>query len=355
MKLKDKISLIKNELSKEIKPIDTKSILTSAHIEEVPTYTYKPRIMFLRPLINICLLLITIIPLSIVLLTTQTDNTDEYIDDPYDNFPIHSNVNLYGFVTANLISLIYSTDEIYNNISNTTITDNLLVLNQLNKVNQLLPQVDMILMLDQHTFISQKSEKSNYPYKLIYQGYNLNDEEITYNIYINEGSKENNKSNFLVLVEIGEKSYEIVGLNEVEESKNIVKLTYFPYENDDVSYLQVETDISQENLKIKIVKNNTIIIDALLKYVKANNPYVILTTSSNNNISTFNIYPSSNGKFTIDYIVLDKVLDENNLPEIENKETGNISVSIGMDENNFFIESNHCSDSISIKITNVRP
>src|SRR5690606_1925678 len=99
---------------------------------------------------------------------------------------------IYGFLGTSAVALIYTTSDEFKD-NQLTMSNNLLVSSYLNNINQLLPQIEMLLKSEKHNFYKVKSDKSNYKYKIIYVGTGLFNEELTYSIYFNENKYANFK------------------------------------------------------------------------------------------------------------------------------------------------------------------
>ena len=200
MKLKDKINLIREELENEIKPLDNKSILTNAQITPRTELPKKNYFLIFRSALAILLLLIIVIPLTISFLNSSQDGFNSIddenndIEDGGNQLPVDPNVETdfvtlseYGFVAASIINLV----DANNNAASTgqyQPSNGLLVVSHLNKINQLLPQIEMLFNSNNHTFKKKIVIIATINITKIYWK-NIYNKEITYDIFLNDNIK----------------------------------------------------------------------------------------------------------------------------------------------------------------------
>lgn len=368
MKLKDKINLIREELENEIKPLDNKSILTNAQITPRTELPKKNYFLIFRPALAILLLLIIVIPLTISFLNSSQDGFNSIddenndIEDGGNQVPVDPNVETdfvtlseYGFVAASIINLV----DANNNAASTgqyQPSNGLLVVSHLNKINQLLPQIEMLFNSNNHTFKKEISDNSNYKYKLKYTGKNIYNKEITYDIFLNENIKSESLIELELQITANNNTYNLVGSVELSDKVENIEMTYYPDYTNNSDYLLLTKQSVDNNSEyiVKLVNNNSIINHSKLSIKQDKKTYILLEQVHNTSDLLFNIYKDDHDNYSINYLINlgDGEISEgeNNYPEIpedqENDENpnefnplekGTIEIDISKDENTFII------------------
>ena len=346
MKLNDKINLIREELTKEIKPIDTHSILESAQIEarlELPKKKWLFNIRWQTTLTTLLILGI-LIPLAISLSINPTDDTDNS-----DASQIYESIEeVYAFVATSAVALVYSSDDIFS-INATSIPDNnLLVSEELSNLNRLLVPIEIMLSYN-NNFTTLKSDIPYYANKIEYNGLGLLGEVLYYKVYFNEYLTSETSSKIDCLVIVGDKEISLIGQTNFIDNKTILKMTYFIDQENPKDYIQVSKNLSDtfDSFDFLIVKDDLVIIKNKLTFNENKEKYAVLENVLSNNQSTiFKIYQSETNKFMVEYdisTILTPELEDNYNESIE--ESGNIDVIIDQDASFYHVYANSSSTS----------
>jgi len=338
MKLNDKIKLIREELSNEIKPLDTRSILANAQIEPKIEYPKRNRFFNIRFQTALTTLLIIGILIPLAIFQTTDDSENDLVPDEGQVYETIDEV--YAFVATSAVALVYSSEDIFAADITVMQSDNLLVYEELSNLNRLLAPIEMMLSYNSN-FTSLKSDKPYYTNKIEYIGQGLLDEALHYLIYFNERLTSGTTTEIECIVVMGDKTINLSGETNYIQNNTILKMNYFVNSNDFKNYIQVSKNLSHpfDSYDYMIVQNDLVISKNKLTFNENAQKYAVLENTISEDQSTiFKIYQSATHSFTIEYTISSpEVTEEHDTNDSVYQESGQIDVIIDQDNSSYHV------------------
>ena len=225
MKLKDKIKLVQTELTNEIKPLNTRSILDNAQI--VPNLEQKKKPIFFNYRIRTAFSLILVLAVIITFAMLQNNPGFDHTDADSDSKLVYETIEeVYGFVATSAVALVYSSNDIFQTNNGLNTNSNLLVIKELSNLNRLLIPIEIMLSYDRN-FVIVPSDKPQYRNKIIYQTTILEGEVLNYKIYFNETVTSSTQTRIDCLVVNGEDIIILYGGTNIIDNKTLLTMTYY--------------------------------------------------------------------------------------------------------------------------------
>jgi hypothetical protein len=351
MKLKDKIKLVQTELTNEIKPLNTRSILDNAQI--VPNLEQKKKPIFFNYRIRTAFSLILVLAVIITFAMLQNNPGFDHTDADSDSKLVYETIEeVYGFVATSAVALVYSSNDIFQTNNGLNTNSNLLVIKELSNLNRLLIPIEIMLSYDRN-FVIVPSDKPQYRNKIIYQTTILEGEVLNYKIYFNETVTSSTQTRIDCLVVNGEDIIILYGGTNIIDNKTLLTMTYYIDNDNKKDYIQVSKNLDEnaDSYDYLIVKNNVEISKHKLTFNKDKVKYATLKNLlATDKSTTFNIYRSEDYNFKIIYEIVPLPTPEENEEQTDHEvleESGNIDVKITASTSSYYVHANNSTNIIN--------